>query len=130
MVQELGETRDAMALDVWNKAQKIANDIRDVKPLYIVFCAKPDPHLRGAVVNGQMANGGIRQSFRVTYRKPQMILGQLVWFVNKSLGIFDFLPELSSPYDIPLDPSMLSDRSEDRSSRVMEKGQQMNVLVS
>lgn len=131
MSQTLGETRDAMAMDCWNKAEKIANDRKsDVKPFYIIYAAKSDPALSGANVRGLIASGGIRQTYKLSYDRPPLILGQLVWFVNNPLGIFQFVPELSSPPDIPLDPSVLSDRKEDQFGSVMEKGQKMNVLVS
>jgi hypothetical protein len=131
MTQGLGETRDSMALDCWNKAEAIANERKyDVKPFYIVFAAKPDPHLSGAMVNGQFASGGIRQTFKITYDRPKLILGQLVWFVDNPMGIFQFVPELSTPYDVPLIPALMSDRKEDQAPSVMEKGKQMNVLLS
>lgn len=131
MVQELGETREAMAWSVWIQAQNIANDHRaEKKPFYIVFAAKPDPTLKGAVINGLVAHGGIRQTFKLSYERPQMFLGQLVWYVDNTQGIFEFLPQLSSPPDVPLDPSMLSDKREDQLMGVMEKGKELNVLVS
>lgn len=131
MVQELGETRDALALATWNKAIEIANDHKkEKKPFYIVYAAKSDPGLQGAVVNGLVASGGLRQTFKLTHSRPQVFLGQLVWFVNHATGEFRFLPELSPPPDIPLDPSLLSTRSEDQLYSVMDTGKKMNVLVS
>ena len=131
MVQLLGDTRDALALACFNKAYEIANDHKtEVKPFYIIYAAKADPALQGAVVNGLVASGGIREAWRLSYDRPPALLGILVWYVNNPLGEFQFLPELSSPPDVPLDPSMLSDRSEDQSTKVMEQGKKMNVLVS
>lgn len=131
MVQEMGETRDALAMATWIKAEKIAHDhAKEKKPFYIVYAAKPDPGLAGAVVDGIVAAGGIRESFRLTHNRPQAILGQLVWFVNNAMGEFQFLPDLSFPPDIPLDPYLLSDRSEDQLYSIMDKGKQMKVLVS
>jgi len=130
MVQELGETRDAMALATWNKAIEIANEHRLDKPYYIVYAAKPDPKLAGAVIKGLVASGGIRQTYKISHDRPQVLIGQLVWYVNHATGEFLFLPELSPPPDIPLDPSLLSTRSEDQLYGVMEQGKKMNVLVS
>lgn len=130
-MQELGETREEMAWGVWRKAEQIAQDHKkDPKPFYIVFAAKTDPQLRGAVVNGIVASGGIRQTFRLSYDRPKVYIGQLVWYVNNALGDFQFLPELSPPPDIPLDPSMMSTSSKDQFSSVMDQGKRMNVLVS
>ena len=131
MVQEMGETRDALAMATWIKAEKIAHDhAKEKKPFYIVYAAKPDPGLAGAVVDGIVASGGIRESFRLTHDRPQLILGQLVWFVNNGTGEFLFIPELSPPPDVPLDPSLLSTKSEDKFADVMQKGKDLKVLVS
>lgn len=131
MVQELGETRDALSISTWEKAQSIANDHKtEVKPFYIVYAAKTDPSLQGAVINGLYASGGIREAWRLTHKRPQPFLGILVWYVDNAQGIFKFIPELSCPPDVPLDASLLSDRSEDQFTRVMQKGKDMNVLVS
>lgn len=131
MSQEMGETRDAMAWDIWHRAEEIASERKnDKKPFYIIYSAKPDPALAGANVRGQVASGGIRQTFKLSYDRPPFVLGMLVWFVNNPMGVFEFVPQLSSPPDIPLDPTLLSDRKEDQSERVMEKGKKINVLVS
>lgn len=130
MTQELGETRDAMGWAVWKKAQEIAEETKDVKQFYIVYAAKPDPALFGAVVNGFVARGGIRDAWRICTKRPQPFLGILVWYVDHDKSLFEFQPDLSSPPDIPLDPELLSDRSEDQLVSIMEKGKQMNVLVS
>jgi len=131
MTETLGEVRDSMAMDCWNLVERIVNERKsDVKPFYIVFAAKPDPALNGATLNGNFTAGGIRQTFRLSYERPQLILGQLVWYVNNPMGIFQFVPELSAPYDVPLNPQYMSDRREDQAPSVMEKGEQMNVLLS
>jgi hypothetical protein len=131
MVQELGETRDSMALDCWKRAEEIAHARkRDVKPFYIIYAAKPDPALAGANVCGNVASGGIRQTFKLSYVRPPFVLGMLVWYVNNPIGLFEFVPQLSSPPDVPLDPSLLSVRKEDQMESLMEKGKNINVLVS
>lgn len=131
MVQELGETRDSLALATWNKAISIADDYkRKVKPFYIIYAAKSDPALQGAVVNGLVASGGMREAWRLSEARPPVMLGLLVWYVDNAQGIFQFIPELSCPPDVPLDASLLSDRKEDQFTDVMQKGKNMNILVS
>lgn len=131
MVETLGEIRDSMAWAACKKAETIANEHKDeVKPFYIICAAKPDPALRGAIVNGLHTNGGIRESWRWTHARPPKMLGILVWFVNNPLGIFELVEELSLPPDVPLDPSLLSDRSEDQCYGIMQQGKNNNVLVS
>jgi len=120
MAEKFGETRDAMAMGCMQLVEDFANKMRsEVKPFYIVFFAKPDCSV-----------SGIRQTVKAYFHKPAKLLGILVWYVNNPLGIFDFVPELSSPPDIPLDPSMLSTRSADSFASVMQTGKDLKVLVS
>jgi hypothetical protein len=131
MVELFGDVRDSMAWAACHKAEEIAHSLKDeVKPFYIICAAKADPHLHGAIVNGMYSSGGIRESWRWTHQRPPKMLGILVWFVNNPLGIFELVEELSFPPDIPLDPSMLSDRSEDRCYSVMQTGKDNRVIVS
>jgi hypothetical protein len=116
---QMGEVREEMAFDCCAMAEEMASKIKSDKPFYVVFHAKPD-----ASING------IRQAFKAYYARPPKMIGVLVWYVNHPLGEFRFMPELSSPLDIPIDPSLLSDRSEDKFERVMEKGKELKVLVS
>ncbi len=130
MTETLGEVREAMARNCWNQAEHIANELRkELKPFYIIYSAKVDPALSGATVNGQKAEGGIRQHFMVSYDRPPFVLGMLVWFVNNPLGIFEFVSSLSSPPDIPLDESMLSSRSSDSFDTLGEKAKKMNEVI-
>lgn len=121
MAQLLGESRDQWAADVWAKAEDFANNMKsEVKPFYIVFCAKQDKY----------EPNKFRQAFKAYYSRPPAILGILVWYVNNPLGQFEFVPELSAPPDIPLDPNLLSDKASDASERVMKQGKNLKVLVS
>lgn len=120
MAQELGETRDAMARGCMQLVEDFANKMKsEVKPFYIVFFAKPDANVNG-----------IRQTVKAYFHRPVGLLGILVWYVNNPLGVFDFVPELSSPPDIPIHDSLLSKDSKDSFSSIMDKGKQLNVLVS
>ena len=121
MAQEIGESRLAWGTDVWNMAEKFASEMsKETKPFYIVYACKPDKGQRGV----------FRQTMKAYYNRPQPILGILVWFVNHPMGEFRFLPDLSSPPDIPLDQSLLSTKSEDVFVDIASKGQKMNVLLS
>lgn len=118
---ELGEAREKWARDVWNLAENFASNVKDyVKPFYIVFACKQDRHKPNT----------FRQTIKAYYSKPEGILGILVWYVDREKGIFELSPELSSPPDIPVDPTLLSQKSEDFSQRVASKGKKMNVLLS
>ena len=128
--QELGETRDAMAQDCWDIAYGIAKDrSHDPKPFYIIYSAKVDPALAGADAWGKRVAGGIRQAYRLSYQRPPFVLGMLVWFVNGPLGVFEFVSELSSPPDIPIDPSLLSTYSADAFGGLADKAKEMNKVM-
>lgn len=125
MAQELGETREKMAMDCWTQAEKFAENMKsETRPFYIVFFAKPDADIEGKGVKG------IRQAFKAYFARPVGVLGILVWYVDHSKSEFSFVPELSSPPDVHLDPRDLSGKSEDQLYGVMEKGKKLNVLVS
>lgn len=131
MAQELGETREALGWAVMRKAQEIADaNRRNVKPFYIVYAGKADPGLKGKTINGQVIEGGIRDTYLTSYSRPQAAFGQLVWYVDNAQGIFELVGDLSIPPDVPVDPSLLSDKSEDQLYSVMEKGKKYKALVS
>lgn len=121
MTQEIGESREQWGRDVWAKAEEFANAMKsDEKPFYIVFAAKQD--------RGQP--NAFRQAFRFYRQRPPKIIGVLVWFVDHKRGIFSFVPELSIPPDVPLDPDLLSTNSNDQFASVAEVGQKMGVILS
>lgn len=118
---QLGEAREALASDVWNQIEDFANHMKsEDRPFYIVYAAKPD-HLR---------QGVFRAAIKAYYRRPEPMLGILVWYVDNANGIFQFVPELSAPPDIPLDPSLLSTKSDDQFGRVAEQGKRLHALIS
>jgi hypothetical protein len=126
MAQEIGESREAWGWDVWRQAEDFASKVKnDAKPFYIVYAAKED---RG--MSQKTGTVCFKQAFKAYYSKPPVILGILVWYVDKAKGLFEFKPELSAPHDVPLDPSLLSDKACDASDRVAEQGKKLNAIVS
>lgn len=121
MAQEIGESRDAWAVDVWHMAEELAANMKsEIKPFYIVYAAKQD-----------RANAHkFRQTMKAYYHRPTALLGILVWYVDNAQGIFEFIPELSAPPDVPIDPRLLSDKASDASDRVAAQGNKLNVLLS
>ena len=121
MAQTLGESREALALDVWKMAEEFANDMKHVtEPYYIVYHAKHDKNKPGV----------IRQAIKAYFKRPNLMIGLLVWYVDNQNGIFSFVPELSSPPDIPVDPKLLSDKAEDALPTVMAQGKKLGVIWS
>jgi hypothetical protein len=121
MAVEIGEAREQWGRDVWAQAEKFADAMKsEVRPFYIVYAAKQDRY------NAHV----FRQTMKAYYSRPAAMLGLLVWYVDNAQGIFQFVPELSAPPDMPLDPSLLSTASEDASPRVMAQGQRLHALQS
>ena len=121
MPTEIGEAREKWGKDVWELVENFANAMsKEVKPFYIVYACKPDPTY----------NAAFRQTIKAYYRRPVPLIGILVWYVNHPLGEFRFIPELSAPPDVPLDPRLLSDKASDASASISVQGEKLNVLVS
>ena len=116
MVQELGETRESMAADTVKWVEDFVGNMKhETEPFYVVFCAREN----------QLIKGQIRRTIKAYREKPPALIGTLVWYVDNSIGLCEFRPDLSAPWDIPTDPILLSEKSEDQFTRVMERGQQV-----
>lgn len=125
MSQTIGESREAWGIDVCEKAADIANNCKaSDRPFYIVYCCKEDKPQ-----SEKIGKAVFKQSFNMYKEKPPAILGILVWYVDIN-GELLFQPDLSAPYDVPLDERLLSDKSSDVSERVASQGEKLKVLVS
>lgn len=125
MSQTIGESREAWGLDVWNKAGDIANNVKaSDRPFYIVYCCKEDK-----AQSEHVGKAVFKQAYKMYKEKPPAILGILVWYVDET-GDLLFQPDLSAPFDVPLDERLLSDKASDVSDRVATQGQKLKVLVS
>lgn len=122
MAQEIGESREKWGQDVWQMVQTYAEQLKSKsdRPFWIVYAAKQDRK------DPQV----FRQTMKAYYQKPPLIIGVLVWYVDHSKSEFKFVPELSLPPDVPLDPTLLSNKAEDAFAGVSEKGQKARVLLS
>ena len=126
MVQEIGESREKWGWDVMKMAEDFANNMKsEVRPFYIVYACKEDKGM-----SNRLGKSAFKQAMRAYYDKPPMMFGILVWYVNHPKAEFRFVPELSAPPDIPLDPVLLSDKASDASDRVAAMGETLNALVS
>lgn len=126
MAQEMGESREAWGQDVMKMAEDFANHMRsETNPFYIVYCCKEDKGM-----SNKLGRPAFKQSMTAYRDKPPAILGILVWYVNHPKGEFRFIPELSAPFDVPLDSNLLSDKAYDASERVAAQGEKLRALVS
>lgn len=121
MPDKIGDKREEWSWDVMKMAENFVNNMKtEVRPFYIVYAAKQDKS------NPQV----FRQTMKAYYKRPLAMLGILVWYVDNAQGIFEFVPDLSAPPDVPLDPNLLSDKASDASPRVMEQGEKLTALLS
>ena len=126
MAQNIGDSREQWGRDVWQMAEDFANNMKsEDRPFYIVYACKED---RG--MSNKLGRTAFKQAMKAYYKKPPAIFGILVWHVDNRKGEFRFVPELSAPPDVPLDPSLLSDKSEDLSERVAKQGEKLKAIVS
>ena len=126
MVQEIGESREAWGRNVMQMAEDFAENMKHERdPFYIVYACKEDKGM-----SNRLGKGAFKQAIRAYTQKPPAMLGILVWYVNHTTGEFKFMPELSAPPDVPLDPSLLSDQASDASERVAAQGEKLKALVS
>lgn len=100
-MQEMGETREPMARDCWEDAQKLAETYASVfkRDFWIMYAAKPHVAQRNTIVAGWEV---------VAKRPPKPIVGVLVFkwsHADKNLTIDQ---RLSLPYDVPLSEDELS----------------------
>lgn len=123
---EMQEARETWGKDVWNMAENFANNMKkEMRPFYIVYAAKQDK-----IASAKYGTGVYRQTMKAYFARPPKLMGLLIWYVDNKTGTFEFVPELSSPPDIPLDPSLLSNKASDASDRVAKQGKDMNAIVS
>ena len=126
MTQTIEDARTAWGQDVWHMAEDFANNMKkEERPFYIVYAAKQDQFQ-----SQRLKTGVYKQTIKAYFAKPPAMLGILVWYVDNSKGIFEFKPELSAPPDVPLDPTLLSDKASDASTRVMEQGEKLGTILS
>ena len=126
MAVEMHEAREKWGRDTCNLVEDFVNNMKHVRePFYIVYACKEDKGM-----TNQVGRPAFKQAIRAYYEKPPAILGILVWYVDNANGEFRFVPELSAPPDVPLDPSLLSDKASDASERVAAQGEKLKALVS
>lgn len=121
MAQEIGESRDQWSWGVLKLVEDFANNMKnEERPFYIVYAAKQDRYQSHV----------FRQTIKAYYKRPAPMLGILVWYVDNTQGRLDFVPELSAPPDVPLDPRLLSTDSRDSFASVAQKGKELKAIVS
>lgn len=117
----IGDLREELGRETMDRVESYANNLKkDQFPCWIVVAAKADMFKRGQ----------INATIQHYHQCPPAMLGILVWYADKEKGILDFLPDLSFPPDIPLNPADLSKESSDSYAGIAEKGEKLKVLLS
>jgi|SRR5665213_132976 len=121
MPLQIGEVREELGLEAVKRVYDYADMLKkEDRPFYIIVCAKTD----------RMKPGQINATIQHYFERPPKMLGLLVWYADNRKGILEFLPELSFPPDMPLDPALLSDDPKDCYQEVAQKGEDLKVLLS
>lgn len=105
-MQEMGETREPMAFDCWQDAQKIANTYSAAfkRDFWVLFAAKPHTQNNNALVMGWEV---------IAKRPPAGMVGVMVFHWSEQDKKLTVETDLSLPYDVPLSDMELSNKSED-----------------
>lgn len=126
MSVEIGEAREAWGKDVVQMVFDFANKMSKVRrPFYVVYACKEDKGM-----SNKLGKPAFKQAIKAYHKRPPAILGILVWYVNHKTSEFRFCPELSAPPDVPLDPALLSTKSEDSFDRVASQGEKLKAIIS
>lgn len=105
-MQEMGETREPMAFDCWEDAQKLAEKYgKSLKrDFWIMYAAKPHVSIPNAIVAG----------WEVTVAKPPAgMVGVLVFKWDNADRRLTVEPDLCLPYDIPISEAEMSTQEQD-----------------
>lgn len=119
--QEMGETREPMARDCVRDALRIANLYEHLGvDFWICFASKPHTQRKNTAVHG----------WEVVFRRPpRAIPGMLVFHVDVKKKDMNIVPELSLPYDVPLDEAELSTNSKDVSASIAETAKKSGSIL-
>lgn len=121
-MQEMGETREPMAMDCWTQAQALAEKYsKSMKHnFWIMYAAKPHVAQPNAIVAGWEV---------IAKRPPHAMVGVLVFKWDHREKKLTVEPDLSLPYDVPLSETELSDNSQDYTPTLEEAAKKSNSII-
>ncbi len=105
-MQEMGETREPMAMDCWADANRLA-EMYSKKlegDFWILFAAKPHVNQPNALVMGWEV---------IAKRPPRAMVGVMVFKWNDADQNLEVETDLSLPFDVPISEMEMSTRKED-----------------
>lgn len=120
-MQQMGETRDPMAVDCWEDAHRIAVNYSKMfgQDLWILFAAKPHTSIENGIVMGWEV---------CVKRPPAPMLGVMVFQWSYKDQILTVDP-LSLPYDVPISESEMSTSAKDFVPSLCDAAKKSNAIV-
>lgn len=105
-MQQMGETREPMARDCWDDANRLAvsYDKKMQRDFWVLFAAKPHKYRDRAAVMGWEV---------VAKKPPQAMVGVMVFKWSHKDQRLSVETELSLPYDVPISEAEMSKESKD-----------------
>lgn len=121
-MQEMGETREPMAMDCWTQAQELAEKYaQKLKHDFWLLCAyKPHVNIPNALVAGWEV---------IAKRPPKGMVGVLVFkWVHKDKRLI-VEAELSLPFDVPISEAEMSSKSSDYTQTVADAAKKSQAIL-
>jgi len=121
-MQEMGETREPMAVDCWMDAQRLAHSYADKlqHDFWILYAAKPhQQHERACVAGWEV----------IAKRPPGAMVGVLVFKWNHVDQALEMEPDLCLPYDIPISETELSLSEKDFIPSIAKAAKKSNSII-
>ena len=105
-MQEMGETREPMALDCWTDAQRLAEKYSKHlnHDFWVLYAAKPHTQDSRAIVAGWEV---------IAKRPPAAMVGVLVFKWDYKERKLQVEADLCLPYDVPISESEMSSSAKD-----------------
>lgn len=121
-MQEMGETREPMARDFWEDAQRLARSYAEKlqRDFWVLGAAKPHVFQKNALVMGWEV---------VAKRPPKAMVGVMVFKWVHRDQMLRVEKDLSLAYDVPLSEAELSTRSEDFIPTMAEAAKQSGSIL-
>ena len=121
-MQEMGETREPMASDCWQDANRLAEKYSKSmhRDFWVLFAAKPHQQHQNALVMGWEV---------IAKKPPRAMVGVMVFKWSHKDQRLTVETDLSLPFDIPLDGIELSSKREDFTQSVAESAMKSGSIL-
>lgn len=105
-MQEMGETREPMAFDCWQDANRLAHTYskKMQRDFWVLFAAKPHAVQKNALVLGWEV---------IAKRPPRAMVGVMVFHWCHEDKRLSVETDLSLPFDVPISEREMSTKKED-----------------